>query len=71
MSERTQEFLETTIWYLSIMCGVAIAIFTVIKGGGLVKALLFGILGVIAFMGISLFIYLTIYSKLTLKEDGE
>ena len=71
MSERMEGMVEITIWCLSILFGVATAIFTGIKGGDLLKALGFGFLGAISFIGITLMIYFTIHSRVTLEKDGK
>ena len=70
-TERIESAIEITIWFLSVLCGIVVAVLTGINGAGILKAVLFGFLGVIAFMGVALLIYLTIHSKITLGKDDK
>ena len=71
MSEKTEGRIEITIWFFSIVCGIAVAIYAIVHGATISKALIFGLLGVIAFMGVALLIYLIIHSKITLGKDDK
>lgn len=70
-TEKIEGAIEITIWFFSVLCGIAVAVFTVINGAGILKAIVFGFLGAIGFIAVALLIYLIIHSKLTLEMDDK